>query len=117
MAKDKKKKKHHPVRNFFITLFIVLLVITLPIGALFLLIYDKTDNARVYESTNITELGSRALVQGIRNASENKKITVEVTKDEFNGIKLDPSKSLLENAQNFYKKAKKNYGKIKRFKR
>ena len=94
MAKDKKKKKHHPVRNFFITLFIVLLVITLPIGALFLLIYDKTDNTRVYESTNITELGSRALVQGIRNASENKKITVEVTKDEFNGIIVDLTSSL-----------------------
>ena len=94
MGKDKKKKKHHPVRNFFITLFVILLVITLPIGALILLIYDKTDNTRVYQSTNVTEVGNRALIQGLRDTPDNKKITVEVNKDDFNGIIVDLTSSL-----------------------
>lgn len=94
MADIRKKKKHHPVRNFFIVLTVILLAIALPIGALYWIIYDKTTNTRVYESKSITEVGNKALVKGIRNAPQNSEINVSISKDDFNGIIVDLTSSM-----------------------
>ncbi|MCR5505688.1 MAG: hypothetical protein K6F07_01670, partial [Bacilli bacterium] len=91
---EKRRKKHHPIRNLFIVLGIIVLVVVLPVGALFLLVYDKTENTRVYDSTNITEMGSKALVTGIRSTKQKQKISVEVSKDDLNGVIVDMTSNL-----------------------